>query len=252
MFELLLLELAPGIFLLWYLYRKDRYEPEPPRLVLWIFLLGALSVIPAALIESPFPESITGFIVAPFVEELVKFSVVFLFVYHQAEFNEPMDGIVYAAAASLGFATVENVFYVLDGGAAVGILRAVASVPGHVIFSCVWGAALGIAKFRPSSSRSGIIAAGLIGAMVLHGIFNFSLEFFGVAGLLLILVVIIPGGWWLTGRNITAAHTDPASALSALRQIYPGRNAAVSGFCTECGAGIPAGSDQCVRCGKKV
>jgi RsiW-degrading membrane proteinase PrsW (M82 family) len=267
MIELLVLALAPAVFILWYVLRKDRYEPEPLRLVLWIFLLGALAVIPAALIESPFSDTLVlGSVVAPVVEELAKFSVVFLFVYHRAEFNEPMDGIVYAAAASLGFASVENLVYVLDGGAAVGLLRAVASVPGHVIFSCVWGAALGIAKFRPASRRAGIIVVGLFGAMLLHGIFNFSLEVFGVAGLLLILVVIVPGGWWLTGRSIRNAHADPSSALSALRQLHNERNGVVHvtapagtgekgdapRFCTGCGGRIPAGTDFCTGCGKKV
>ena len=250
MFELLFLALAPGIFLLWYIYRKDRYEPEPLRLVLWIFLLGALSVIPAGLFETLFPESISGFIVAPVVEELTKFLVVFLFVYHRAEFNEPVDGIVYAAAASLGFATVENILYVLDGGVATGIVRAVASVPGHVIFSCIWGAALGLAKFRPGPSRFGIVAAGLLGAMVLHGVFNFSLQFFGIAGFLLILVVIIPGGWWMTMKNIGKTHADPASALSALKNVH-GHGAGEPRFCTECGGTVPGDGEYCPDCGKK-
>ena len=65
-----------------------------------------------------------------------------------------MDGIVYATAASLGFATIENILYVLDGGLAVGIVRAIASVPGHVVFACIWGFALGTAKFRPANERT--------------------------------------------------------------------------------------------------
>ena len=72
-----------------------------------------------------------------------------------------MDGIVYATAAGLGFATIENILYVLDGGIAVGIIRAIASVPGHVVFACIWGFALGTAKFRPENERTGIILTGL-------------------------------------------------------------------------------------------
>ena len=154
MFELLVLAIAPAIFILWYVYRKDCYEPEPLRLVVQVFLLGGLSVIPAAVIEYPFPFGIiTSSVVAPFVEEMIKFCVVFFFVYRLPEFDEPVDGIVYAAAAGLGFAAVENIFYVLEGGIAVGVLRAIASVPGHMIFSCIWGFALGTAKFRPESAR---------------------------------------------------------------------------------------------------
>ncbi len=179
MLELLVLALAPAMFILLYIYRKDRYEPEPLHLVLWVFFLGALSVIPAALVELPFPEGvISSAVVAPVIEETVKFLVVFLAVYRHPEFDEPVDGIVYAAAAGLGFASIENILYVMEGGVAVGIIRAVASVPGHVVFSCIWGYALGRAKFRPGSERAGIILSGLFFAMLLHGIFNFSLEVF--------------------------------------------------------------------------
>jgi len=213
MLWLLLLAIAPSGFLLWYIWRKDTWEPEPLRLVAKVFFLGALSTIPALMLELPFEEGIfAAAVVAPVVEETVKFLVVVLAVYRNPEFDEPMDGVVYAAAAGLGFATVENIFYVLDGGVAVGIVRAVASVPGHFLYSCIWGFALGTAKFRPAAERTGIIAAGLFLAMLLHAAFNFSLEIFDAAGLLLILVVIIPLGWWMTGRNIRIAHADPASA----------------------------------------
>lgn len=219
MFELLVLAIAPALFILWYVYRKDCYEPEPLGMVVRAFLLGALMVIPAAVIEYPFPSDlITSSVVAPVVEELLKFSVVFFFVYRLPEFNEPVDGIVYAAAAGLGFAALENIFYVLEGGIAVGIFRAVASVPGHMIFSCSWGFALGIARFRPEPARRGIIAAGLAGGILLHGIFNFSLEYFEAAGLLFILFLLIPVGWWFTRRNIRTAQADPASAFSLLQK----------------------------------
>ena len=214
MLSLLVLAIAPAVFILWYMYRKDYYEPEPLRLVVQVFLLGGLSVIPAAVIEYPFPSGIiTSSVVAPFVEEMIKFCVVFFFVYHLPEFDEPVDGMMYAAAAGLGFAAVENVFYVLEGGIAVGVLRAIASVPGHMIFSCVWGYALGTAKFRPRSAWRPIVIAGLAGSIVLHGIFNFSLEVYEVAGLVFILFFLIPLGLWYTRQNISKAHADPASAL---------------------------------------
>lgn len=272
MIELLVLAIAPALFIFWYIYKKDCYEPEPLHLVAWVFFLGALSVIPALILEYPFPEGIfTSAVVAPVAEELVKFSVVFLVMFRHPEFDEPMDGIVYAAAAGLGFATIENIFYVLEGGVAVGILRAVASVPGHVIFSCIWGYALGVAKFRPGLfSRAGIILAGLFGAMVLHGLFNFSLEYYEVWGLLLILVVIIPLGWWMTKRNIRLTHAHPASACSAWNQAFtggtevqqsgtpgilpdiPAGRTPAAHFCTGCGAPLKEGARYCDHCGKEA
>lgn len=267
MFEILALALAPTIFIAWYIYRKDSYEPEPLHLVLWVFILGALSVIPASILEYPFePDIFTSAVIAPIVEECVKFSVVFFVMYRHPEFDEPMDGIVYAAAAGLGFATIENIFYVFDGGVAVGILRAITSVPGHVIFSCLWGFALGTAKFRPASQRAGIIITGLAGAILLHGIFNFSLEYFEVLGLLLILVVVIPLGWWITCRNIRIAHADPASACSTMNRTVSRDTAITSAiisdtptagtkerhFCTNCGAQFREKVRFCENCGKEL
>lgn len=272
MLDLLFLAVAPTLFILLYIYKKDRYEPEPLHLIAWVFFLGALSVIPAGLIELLFPEGVfSSAIVAPVVEEGLKFLVVYFAVYHLPEFDEPMDGIVYAAAASLGFATIENILYVLDGGLAVGIVRAIASVPGHVVFACVWGFALGIARFRPENERARIILTGLFSGMLLHGIFNFSLEVIGALGLLLILVVFIPLGWWMTCKNIGCAHTDPASACSTqgreaaasaneIRQKVvpdPGMQPAGSEdpipsrqFCTNCGAHLKPGMLFCENCGK--
>ena len=269
MLDLLFLAIAPSVFIFMYIYAKDRYEPEPLHLVLWIFLLGCLSTIPAGLIEILFADGLfTSAVVAPVVEEICKFLVVYLFIWKSAEFDEPMDGIVYATAASLGFATIENIFYVIDGGMAVGILRAFLSVPGHVIFSCLWGAALGIAKFRPAKEQAPIILAGLLGAMLLHGIFNFSIEALDIWGVLLILVLVPAGAWW-TCRSIRCAHAHPASYCSAQQRIVeagtilpgipgtggaampPGQLPAEQRFCTGCGAPLRPGASFCENCGRK-
>ncbi len=180
MLGLLLLAIVPSALLLWYMWKKDSYEPEPLRLVAWVFFLGALLAIPAGILEMPFGEGIIGIaVIAPVVEEALKFLVVYFAVYRHPEFDEPMDGIVYATAASLGFATIENIGYVLSFGFTTGIGRAITSVPGHLIFACIWGFGLGIAKFRPASERKSIIIVGLLGGMLLHGIYNFTAGFVG-------------------------------------------------------------------------
>ncbi len=136
------------------MYRKDCYDPEPLRLVVRVFLLGALAVIPAAVIEFPFPPGIiTSAFVAPVVEEVLKFSVVFYCVYRLPEFDEPVDGIVYAAATGLGFAALENCIYVLEGGVAVGILRAVASGPGAYDLLMHLGFCPGNCQISPGSKK---------------------------------------------------------------------------------------------------
>ncbi len=216
---ILALALGPGVFWTWYFYRRDRFEPEPAALVIKIFFLGALVTLPVAFIEgllglfiaSPL---VMGVIVAPIVEECGKFQVVRRFAYRNIEFDEPMDGIVYAASAALGLASLENVLYVFTAyitspSLAVGtiIVRAIFSVPGHALFSSVWGYALGRAKFMAAERRGAVVIRGLILGMVLHGIFNLlliSAEVVTYATAIFILV-LIPGLWILVDRNIRSA-----------------------------------------------
>lgn len=287
MIGLIVLAIIPALLIIWYIYRKDRYEPEPKYLVAEVFLLGALSVFPAILLELPFPPGLFMYaVVAPVVEEGLKFCVVFFFVYNMSEFDEPIDGIVYAAAAGLGFATIENIFYVVEGGLPVAVIRGIVSVPGHVIFSCIWGFALGIAKFRPKAERGRIIFLGLAGAMVMHGLFNLSLELFEFLGLVIVMVVLVPLGWWMLHQNIEKAHHQPNAAhILAEKSVpattgngnmtadtaiqtfppdnqrvsgtittenVPGRSAGTMGYCTGCGAPYSAGARYCRSCGKPL
>ena len=55
------------------------------------------------------------------------------------EFDELMDGIVYGAVASLGFATLENIMYCIDGGLSVVAIRALTAVPAHASFGAIMG-----------------------------------------------------------------------------------------------------------------
>ncbi|MDD2472579.1 MULTISPECIES: PrsW family intramembrane metalloprotease [unclassified Methanoculleus] len=216
---ILALALGPGVFWAWYFYRRDRFEPEPASLIVMIFLLGVLVTFPVAFVEGFFglfiaSPLIMGVVVAPVVEEYGKFWVVRRFAYKNTEFNEPMDGIVYAAAAALGLASLENVLYVFSAyvtspSLALGtiVVRAIFSVPGHALFSSVWGYALGRAKFSAAEERSGIVLRGLLLGMALHAIFNFLLFTADIVAyaLIIFVLVLIPGLWMLANRNIRDA-----------------------------------------------
>jgi RsiW-degrading membrane proteinase PrsW (M82 family) len=211
---LLLLAIAPAAFWLWYFYRKDRYEPEPLSWVLLVYILGAAVTIPVALVEGVMgaflPEFLIVVLVAPVVEELGKYLVVRKTVYESAEFDEPVDGIVYAAAAGLGFATLENVIYVFAAletslflAVGTGLVRAVLSVPGHVLFSAMWGYSLGKARFIPKEKRPGVIAAGLMLAIASHALFNLLL--FDAIGFAVLVLVIVPVLWFSVQKRIDQA-----------------------------------------------
>ena len=211
---LLTVAIGPALFWLWYFYHKDRYEPEPLSWIVKIFLLGVLIVIPIAVSESIAGIFVSEFvlfvIVAPVMEECGKYYIIKKYVYQTSEFNEPVDGIIYAVAAALGFASFENIFYIFSIPSTelaalfwVVILRAVLSVPGHALFSSLMGYSLGIAKFGTPRDAPKIIITGLAAAIVFHALFNYFLM--GFVGFALLLLIVIPFLWWLVHRNIRDA-----------------------------------------------
>jgi RsiW-degrading membrane proteinase PrsW (M82 family) len=206
--------LAPGLFWLWYFYNQDKYEPEPLSLIVKMFFLGVVAAIIAFFLENLLLSIVSGVLfvalVVPAIEELLKFSMVAFFVYRDQEFDEPMDGIVYATSTALGFATLENIVYVLDIQSIsslliTGTLRAILSVPGHALFAVFWGYSLGIAKFMPDGRRKRtVIIGGLLLAIGVHGIFNLLLEQ-SYPGLAVLLLLLLPLVWWVAEKRISAA-----------------------------------------------
>jgi RsiW-degrading membrane proteinase PrsW (M82 family) len=224
---LLVIALAPALFWLWFFYKQDCYEPEPLSLVARMYFLGMIAAVFALFLENIIVPYIPGLLfpslVVPMTEELAKFSMVVLFVYRNSEFDEPMDGIVYATATALGFATVENVLYALPLESfsslfITGTFRAVLSVPGHALFAVFWGFALGIAKFRPPGKKNVIIIAGLVIAIGVHGFFNLLLDL-SYPGLAVLFLLLLPVVWWIAEKRIRAALlSDNGFAPAALKE----------------------------------
>lgn len=205
---LLLLAVAPGIVIALYIYMRDKYEHEPWKLVAWTFALGALGALFAGLFESFFPYhektatllaiAVNATLVVGPIEEVVKFLAVRLFAYRSAEFNEPFDGVVYCVMASMGFATFENVMYVLAGGVGIGIERALIAVPGHAAFAAIMGYYVGRAKFDRSGNGRQLMFKGVLFAAVAHGVYDFGLfshSLFGLSCTALAFIAAIIGSW---------------------------------------------------------
>src|SRR5262249_56515294 len=112
-------------------------------------------------------------------EELLKLMVVYFYAYRRQEFDEPLDGVIYSAAAALGFAAVENIVYLAENDPRLVLLRGPLSNPGHALFSAIWGLSLSRAKARPNltSERLPIIARGWVFASLLHALFDTLLVF---------------------------------------------------------------------------
>ena len=194
---LLALTLAPCVAIILYIIYKDKYEKEPLRYLITCFILGCLTIIPAVLLEEylenfffvstdPITTAIHAFFGVALPEELLKFLVLRWYIFRKKDFNEPMDGIVYSVMISMGFATVENIFYVIDSGRGVStaLLRMFTAVPAHAIFGIAMGYYAGKAKFDTWNSRS-LLLQGFLVALILHGLYDFFLfqqnfEFLGL------------------------------------------------------------------------
>ncbi|KEO83658.1 PrsW family glutamic-type intramembrane protease [Tumebacillus flagellatus] len=159
---------APALALLSYFYIRDRYDTEPLRLVGLLFFVGMVSALPVMYFVhwvdnymiSPYAHT---FLVVAVVEELSKFLLTYWFAVRHREFDEEYDGIVYAVAASLGFATVENIIKVLSLGWDAVAFRTLFTVPGHALFGVIMGYYLGKAKFADTSRKrwiNGLLAFG--------------------------------------------------------------------------------------------
>ncbi|AHW59995.1 Membrane proteinase PrsW, cleaves anti-sigma factor RsiW, M82 family [Draconibacterium orientale] len=183
--NLLVLSLAPVVVIAAYIYFRDKYEKEPLRLLLFALLVGGLTVIPILFLERfldrftvlfpwLFAAAWKAFAVAAFSEELFKYLALYLLIWKSPEFNEKFDGIVYAVYVSLGFAAVENILYVMDGGLSTGIMRAITAVPAHAIFGITMGFYFGLAKFY-EKQRQSLKQKALLFPILLHGIYDFIL-----------------------------------------------------------------------------
>ncbi len=232
---LLFIALLPGIVLLVLFYRADRYEREPGKMIIRLFLLSAVITIPLALVFEGIlslfqPGGLIGiffsaFLSAALVEEILKYWMVKKFAYGKPFFNEVMDGIVYAVTVSLGFATLENILYILpegENGVALAIIRALTAVPGHALDGAILGYFMGIAKFSPSDKRkTELMRKGILLAILFHGLYDFFI-FSGFLALLILPLLVIQFRYVLI--CIREAHEQsPREGLSLeLRSLFSG------------------------------
>lgn len=176
--------IAPGLFWLWYFLRRDVLRPEPRHLIVRMFFLGGGAGIVAAILEhltfgalvleldgGRSRDILVGAALIGLIEEGMKFAAVYAGVYRHVVFDEVIDGIIYTVAASMGFATLENIAYVLEGGLGVGAMRAVLSVPGHAFFAAVMGYNIGRAKFA-GGRQWGWLASGVLLAALAHALYD--------------------------------------------------------------------------------
>lgn len=180
----LLLAIAPGVAICLFIYSKDRYGKEPLINLAVSFLLGMLSTFLPLLVQAVTGDmigraghhdflsyAIFAYLIVAFSEEGSKFLMLRLYAYPKKIFNEPFDGIVYSVMVGMGFATLENIEYVLHYGIRTGFVRFFLSVPAHGAFAVLMGYYMGLARFNRSGSVW-LMWKGLLIAVFFHGSFD--------------------------------------------------------------------------------
>ncbi|NMB46312.1 MAG: PrsW family intramembrane metalloprotease [Firmicutes bacterium] len=214
---LITVSLLPSIGWAWFFREQDIYEKEPPRALLLTFFAGMLAVGPAILLEEPFrvtmetgtmvSQVLIAFLVVGLGEESFKLLAVYLAAYRRVEFNEVIDGMVYAITGALGFAAVENLLYTLAFGIQIAPARALFSSLAHGAFSGLGGYHLGLARFASKGSTRDVIS-GLALAAFLHGLYNtlIMLKLVSPMGIVLFMGALY---WALFSRLKEAALLSP-------------------------------------------
>ena len=228
-----ILALLPALFWFYIFLREDRADPDPKKLIIKLFLLGAIAGVAAAILEfasflilpTPLSDVVENFFADPTpgllsptlvaflilvvilfaaIEEVLKITVVKQFAFHHYHFRQVVDGAIFGISVSLGFATLENLGYFVETSTEgdfaslilVFFLRFFASTLLHVLTTGISGYYLGKAKF---SRNKAAFWQGLIAAILIHAAFNLFL-FGGIIGVALNIIFLVIIFVFLTRR----------------------------------------------------
>ena len=180
------LAIVPAFIWMIFFYLQDSAEPEPKGYVIGVFVLGGLlaASIGIPVVENLFRVShwiytntgatiLGGILVVGFTQEFLKYAAVRYSIYHSDEYDEPTDGVIYATAAGLGYATMLNINFVISNGGVdlgTGIIRMAVVALAHAAFSGITGYFLGRAKFE--SEQIWWMPLGITLAATFNGLFN--------------------------------------------------------------------------------
>ena len=184
---LLLATILPSILIILFFVYSDKFK-EPRGEIIKVFFYGILITIPAYFLNTYIGDFfyastrvsenlISSFLTAAPVEEGLKLSVLYYFVYKMKDFNEPMDGIVYGVTVSLGFATLENYEYVFIHAEnweidpyQMAVWRSYSAVPMHGLMGCIMGFYFGMYAFTANKKY---LVFCLFIPFIIHGFYNF-------------------------------------------------------------------------------
>ena len=192
----LILGLLPSAVWLIFFLQEDRQRPEPKRLILETFLLGAAATFFVLQIQIVVNNWLTGIGIIQWtplsifwlaaIEEIAKFLVVYFFIHKNRNFDEAIDPMIYMVVAALGFAAVENIASAMKAtnGFELLTLRFVGATLLHSLSSGLVGYWWSLSIYHKRHHTSDILI-GLFYATIFHSVFNF-------------LIIKLGPGIWVT------------------------------------------------------
>lgn len=206
---------APAFALMSFFYLKDRFT-EPLHLIIRNLIYGAILVLPIMFMQYVLQAEgigngnlIHSFFVIALLEEFFKWFIFIYTIYHHTAFDAHYDGIVYAVAIGLGFATLENFLYLLSNGLEYAFSRALFPVSSHALFGVIMGFYFGKAKMETSHKKRNLLFALLI-PFLFHGIYNYILIKV-TSDWLILLVPFMIFLWIIALRRVKIANAKKLS-----------------------------------------
>jgi RsiW-degrading membrane proteinase PrsW (M82 family) len=186
--------ILPALLWLWFWLKEDQKRPEPTGVIIRVFIFGSLIVIPAYFLEKLVAGqgfSLSGKIIFPtvlawsIIEEGLKYLAVYWGAFKSRFFDEPVDAMIYMITGALGFAAVENTLFMVntlnqEGAASLAFLltgnfRFIGATVVHIVASAIVGCFVGLAFYGSRTQRLIATSVGLIIAVSLHALFNYTI-----------------------------------------------------------------------------
>jgi RsiW-degrading membrane proteinase PrsW (M82 family) len=179
--------MLPPLLWLWFWLKENHLHPEPRGRIAACFFFGMVAVLIAIPLQfgvsQIFFDNTHRYILWAFIEEILKFSAVYVVVFNGRKMDEPIDAVIYMITAALGFAALENTFFMLGAiknsdlvsTIITGNFRFMGAILLHVVCSATVGFMLAVTFYH---SRLWKIAAGIIALLIagsLHAAFNLAI-----------------------------------------------------------------------------
>ncbi|HMP67686.1 MAG TPA: PrsW family glutamic-type intramembrane protease [Candidatus Paceibacterota bacterium] len=196
----IVLGIIPTIIWLIYWLQHDKKNPEPKKIILMCFVFGMLVVPAVSFINFIVKKIVVGsstlsidilfynayfyaiflIVIWAAVEEFFKYVAAYVGGFSTKEYNEPLDALVYMITAALGFAAMENIFYIysttLQESSYITLLvgngRFIGATLLHVASSAIIGLFMAFSYGKIAEVRTSYTIIGFIFAITLHSMFN--------------------------------------------------------------------------------